>query len=147
MTKVFGGFDPAKRGGGLAIYCRGEITSVRYIEGTPRMVADELRRYTFDLLAVEVPRVYPGSPADPNDILDLSLMSGAALGSSRNAVSVYPQSWKGSIPKTVHHKRIKGWLTENSLNVVNACTYSISKRKTIDIWDAVGLAIWAAGRK
>ena len=52
---------------------------------------------------------------------------------------VYPNQWKGNLPKDVHKRRIQKALTWQELNVVDF-------NGTHDMWDAIGIGLYATGR-
>jgi hypothetical protein len=52
---------------------------------------------------------------------------------------VYPFEWKGNMPKKVHHKRVKKALSEDEMDCVDPCG-------THDMWDAIGIGLYATGR-
>lgn len=99
-----------------------------------------------DLVAVELPRVYPGgrNRTDPNDIVDLAGLSlGIAYGLTPDRVlAPYPRTWKGTVPKDVHHRRLAAQYPL-AVPLVNQTTPS----RRNDVWDAVGLYCWGLAQR
>jgi len=98
----------------------------------------------YDVLVVEGQRIYPHSPADPEDIMHLAFAAGLALGHYRgSAVETavpHPQQWKGSIPKPVAHARI----LSRCIIHPEAAVLVAGPHKS-HVIDAIGLALWGLG--
>ena len=101
---------------------------------------------------IERPEVYNTrfQKGDPNDLITLAIRVGryverlAARGIQ--CEEVLPKKWKGTIDKPVHHNRAREKMSENEIKIADeACTH-LSKKATLDVWDAVCLALWKAGR-
>lgn len=62
----------------------------------------------FDWLAIEVPRIYPGSRVKPSTIVQLAYTAGFAAGSigATEIYEVKPQVWTRGISKSMRHKRL-----------------------------------------
>ncbi len=54
-----------------------------------------------------------------------------------------PHAWKGNVPKPVHHRRIRRALSRGALDALEARDYGNAQA---DVWDAVGLALFGAGK-
>lgn len=93
-----------------------------------------------DVIVVELPRVYPRSPERPNDLIDLTLEAGIIIGLSRAPVveTPAPSTWKGSVPKHIHH----GWLAERVPGAVKLVDKVRPPRERHHVWDAIGLGWW-----
>jgi hypothetical protein len=68
-------------------------------------------RSDVDIIVVEVPQVYTGqqNKGDANDLIDLAGVDGAiaAMAYSGTEIIWYlPRSWKGTVPKPIHNKRV-----------------------------------------
>lgn len=106
-------------------------------------------KYKFDVVLAERPTVYPHSDVNPANIITLAITLGKMirpyedLGSK--VVLVEPRTWKGQIPKKVHHPIIRKSLAAGELLVVDNCLKDIAKSWCEDAMDAVGLAVY--GRK
>jgi len=123
-----------------------------------RFLAEEVVALRPNRLVVEVPQVYERrkSRGDPNDLLGLVAMAGAAAAvmPAGTARFVLPHDWKGSVPKVpgrrwaeyIIHRRIL-----KSLDVEEACAY-MGKVESLpcgvrhNAVDATGLAMWTENR-
>lgn len=108
-------------------------------------------------VVIERPMVYPGGrqQAKPEDIIKLALKAGEWAGVYRQWADiefVAPFQWKGSVPKSIHHERIKAKLSPAELEIVVASFAPrigiprIAPSKQHNIVDAVGLGLFAVGR-
>lgn len=101
---------------------------------------------TGESVIIEMPRWYPHERRiDVNDLLDLCRMVGRI--EQRywgEAQTVYPRTWKGSVPKDVHNKRVLAALTDEE----RALLPRRPRAKDFDhnLVDAVGLGLWKLGR-
>ena len=97
----------------------------------------------------ELPQVYPHSKVDPNDLVRLAVRVGElkALAEHMGATVtlVLPRQWKGSVPKTIHGRRIQGQLSPWERGIYSAVPCAASKRH--NVLDAIGLGIWFLQRK
>jgi hypothetical protein len=98
---------------------------------------------------IEAPRWYPREHRiDTNDLLDLSVLVGEIKGrfESFNALVelVYPRTWKGTVPKDIHNKRVLAALNSEELKVLP----KRPRAKDVDhnLLDAVGIGLWKLGR-
>ena len=105
----------------------------------------------FQQLVLEVPRIYPNrSKGDPNDIVELALTAGEIRGHYRplvtSIIEVFPASWKGQVPKDIHHARVLRELGEDERRLLD-----VEKRKPTktnphgydhNMLDAVALGLW-----
>ena len=111
-------------------------------------------------IVVEHPRIYPGHPARPNDIIKLAIRAGLEAGylacySKVNPDWVEPATWKGgAIRKEWSIPRIQRRLTADELATV--ATYfahggpkgrPVAEGRRHDVWDAIGIGLWAVGRQ
>ena len=90
---------------------------------------------------VERPQVYNQRKwkGDPNDLVGVALVAGAVAALFPPADFVLPHAWKGSAPKDVVEKRVRKTLAPDELQLVAGA-------KKSDVWDAVGVGLWALGR-
>lgn len=101
-----------------------------------------------DQVTIERPQIYQGAKnqVDPNDLITLGITVGAltsALAPYTNAVlHVLPATWKGQVKKDVTEHRVKKVLDDDELRAVELG----NTRKTDDVWDAVGIGLWALKR-
>jgi hypothetical protein len=103
---------------------------------------------------VERPMIYPGGrqKARPADIIKLATRAGEWGGAVRAWFNVEPEyvephGWKGSVDKDVHHARVWAKLTGAEQAVVSAAAKGVAKGKLHNIIDAVGIGLFAVGRR
>jgi hypothetical protein len=95
---------------------------------------------------IELPQIYPIRKwkGDPNDILDIAVFVGVCIGAFASNIGtldlVRPSEWKGAVPKEIDHKRTLDMLMEKEKEV-------IKKKKSSHVLDAIGLGLWALGRR
>lgn len=102
----------------------------------------------------EYPRTYGGraSRGDANDLVGVALVVGAILGRlACPSRLVLPEEWKGNAPKPdtkaeyerdgyVPEERARAALSADELACVRLPR---DWRKKLDVWDAVGIGLWA----
>ncbi len=100
-----------------------------------------------DLFIIEIPFIYPDSPVDANDIADLALSAGVIEGAVRAArpalwlaARVRPREWKGTLPKHIHHGRLRTRCPLAKAMIENAIP---NKSERHHVWDAVGIGLYA----
>lgn len=113
-----------------------------------------IRAFAYDkqALVIEVPRIYPGnSKGDPNDILELAMRAGEICGYFRDVnnltiTKVYPRTWKGQVPKEIHHGRILAQLDPAEVKVLEPHRKRFTKTNPHgldhNMLDAIGLGLW-----
>lgn len=158
--------DPGSRGSGVAQLVDGRLYSAWYVPGPavaqPSTLptgtilvrgadgsSQEVRCTTPRKLAIELPQVYrPGrAPGNPNDLIQVAVVAGAwgregqRLG--YEVEFIQPARWKGQAPKPVIRDRIRAALDAEELACIEAPALT---RGGADVWDAIGIALWSAGR-
>jgi hypothetical protein len=103
---------------------------------------------------VEVPRYYhQKSKVDPNDLIVLALKVGEILGYYRDwgvpVSTVEPRTWKGTIDKERHHRRVLAALTTDEVKLLPKTKVSKTNPHGYDnnCLDAVGMGLWKTDRK
>jgi len=120
-------------------------SSHQFEEGGVRDLPD---REAIGRAIIERPQVYRASKSkgDPNDLITLAIGVGQVkerLESRGVTVElVLPTTWKGQIPKEIHHRRIVELLTEKEGLRLNACLSRHSAGIRHNLLDAVGLGLW-----
>lgn len=101
-------------------------------------MADEI----CDTLVVEKPVVSYGRAVNANDLIEVAMGAGAAVGSivHDELVLVTPQRWKGSRPKAVDIRYTKSILSSSELT-------KVPPGSPDDVWDAIGIGLWATKRR
>jgi hypothetical protein len=98
---------------------------------------------------LERPQVYRAgkSKGDPNDLITLAIGLGRYVerleASGVATVLVLPTTWKGQVPKNVHHPRIKAALNLSEKVIADRAVGVVGERKGENVLDAVGLGKWA----
>lgn len=148
--------DPGLRGCGVALWDAGRLAQAAYVENPMktgrgpaayRAMGDELSKLTVWgseplHVVLELPRVYPVSKGDPNDLIDLAGVVGAIAGCMADTCSHYePAQWKGQVPKTIMAKRILSKLSKAELDNVQHVGY-----KDHNTIDAIGIGLKYLGR-
>lgn len=104
-----------------------------------------------DAVVIEIPRDDDQQKAPLKDLLTLSIDIGRriqyySIWIDQRFYGVRPRSWKGCLAKATHHQAIQDDLRYNrpgDLAFVMARISLIAPSKQHNVWDAVGLAIWA----
>lgn len=139
--------DPGTKATGWATFLGDKLHEAGLVRAkdTQDMIA-ELKKmgWAVDEVVVEYPQVYPGHRADPNDLIGLALISGAAATLGDTIRLVRPLAWKGQIPKEIHHRRIFAQLDMGEQRRINLV--GVPKSLIHNVNDAIGLGLWAVGR-
>lgn len=110
--------------------------------------AEYMRVFPEMLCLIEIPRWYPHDYKDVNDLIDLAVLVGEIkrFYESQSGVVelVFPRTWKGTVPKDVHNKRVLAALSPEELKLVPLRP----RARTPDhnCVDAIGLGLWKLGR-
>ena len=92
---------------------------------------------------IEWPSPRPGELVVVEDILSLQAVGRALiklLGRGAKFVQVSPSTWKGTLPKEVHRRRLAKILSPEELALMPGMD------QEHDTWDGVGLYLYGAGR-
>jgi len=110
-------------------------------------------RRAFKVCFYEKPRILPKGQKGagrPEDIITLAVTCGKLVGPFEELGArlewVEPTSWKGNIPKPVHHAAIRhelGKTHPTEVLVIDNCLRGVAARWCEDAMDAVGLAMYA----
>lgn len=97
-------------------------------------------------VVIETPRAYENSQVRKEDVTNLARAAGELGGRAKQAgirdvQYVYPQDWKGQVPKKIHHARVYAALTADEKT-----RWPTKGKGSEDIRDAICLVMWAAGR-
>ena len=123
---------------GVAVFADGKLVEVR------RVKVDATRPVPLGLFAdelvIEMPMVYPTS-GNPASIVKLAFVAGKlaeAIGAPKTRL-VTPREWKGQRPKEIDQH-----LTVSLLDIGERGRLTV---RNSDVLDAVGLGLWALGRR
>ena len=142
------GIDPGTKALGWAIFRNEKLSECGLIRSASLHCMSEQLVKKFagtsgDLAVIEVPQVYRHSPGDPNDLINVSVISGAALAACAGFDTVElprPKRWKGSVPKDVHNRRVLAKLSNRERCVLQEC--GVPKYLLHNVIDAIGLGMW-----
>ena len=85
---------------------------------------------------------------DPNDLVDVALVAGACAGLLPAKVAfVKPRRWKGTAPKRVTNRRTREVLTSEEVHVYTVAMTAVPAGLRHNVLDAIGIGLWALGRK
>jgi hypothetical protein len=87
-----------------------------------------------------------GRQVPPRDLLAVQAVGFGVAGRLGRVVPLKPNRWKGSIPKHIHHTRIKQSLEPEELKILDQALAETPKRYRKEILDAVGLGCYHLGR-
>lgn len=97
---------------------------------------------------IEKPQTYPMSPVDANDLITLGILVGEWKEYlHRHGADVelaLPRTWKGTVPKDIHHRRVLARLTAEEKTRLPKRPRA--KNYDHNMLDAVGLGLWKLGR-
>lgn len=107
-----------------------------------------------DVLYIERPKIYPKGKqkARPADIITLAIRAGELggmyklLNEKGRLEYVEPQTWKKQLDKDMTKSRILTRLSEQESRQMGDI-YKLPEGYQNNVWDAVGLAMFATGRK
>lgn len=135
------GIDPGRRTG-WALFREGVLTEAGVFK------AQDLSSFQpavgSGVALIEKPVIYPARNVPSNDLIDLAVVVGELSALCRFAgykvKLVAPRTWKGSVPKSIHNKRVLSVLTVEEVEKLprrpRAGDYDHN------MLDAVGLALW-----
>ena len=150
--------DPGSRKAGVALFeTTGRLTAAWLATGDNwKETADDVR-FGMPVSAVRVSQVvvekmqwYPENPVPVEDLIILSLMAGRVGGLFASSVLVdgnheyLPRTWKKQVPKKIMIERIKAKLSKDEHSRVKLPK---DKKQQLDVYDAIGIGLWALGRR
>jgi hypothetical protein len=146
--------DPGSKKAGVALFEDSGILMTAWLaEGEDwRDTADDVMRkmpvsaVKVRSVVIEKMQVYDHTPtAQANACIILSMMSGRVTGLFAGSVPSYgnheylPNTWKGQVPKAIHHRRI-----EEKLGNLELLRIQLTKNKkgNLDVWDDIGIGLY-----
>lgn len=148
------GIDPAKSTG-WAFHGDKGILACGVFDFTPySMAVFDHPSFQPDVVCFEHPQIYQPtkSKGDPNNLAGILVQIGSW---SRYYNSTYgakirtvePAGWKGQLDKDVCAGRVYDMLSSEEQQIVSRCGTGLKRNPMLDMMDAVGIALFAAGRK
>lgn len=155
-------FDPGVQNVAMCLLKAGKVARLELIEaseGQQRMFAmvDAVRRALPNQrpgkVVIEWPEIYTSTSAwkgNPNNIRDLAAVAFGVACEVEYKYDLYsvlalPRTWKGNLPKEVHHARILTGLSPAQRKAVNVALTKVAPSLRHNLWDALGLALWGLG--
>jgi hypothetical protein len=103
---------------------------------------------------IELPQIYRGAlmKGDPNDLVKVAVQVGRFAERleetcRKDVELVKPATWKGQIPKDVHHRRARARLLAEEVRVLERVLLGVPAAKQHNVLDAVALGLYAVGRR
>jgi len=146
MTSVLA-FDPGKTTGWARFFSTGKLRDAGAIgfQLLREKMAMEGYFGSLEVAVIEVPRWYPREhKIDVNDLIDLAVMVGEIRAHFEDVELVFPRTWKGTVPKAIHNRRVLAALIDEE----RALLPRRPRAKDYDhnMVDAVGIGLWKLGR-
>ena len=141
--------DPGLSSGWAFFRAAGEIVTCG--AGDPRLVPGLAAQVKSCI--IEKPVIYRAAlmKGDPNCILTLAIQVGRYVEyfESRGArvALTTPGTWKGQVPKHIHHERVRAGFSDHERMVVEGVLKYTPAAKQRDVLDAVALGLAAFSKK
>lgn len=151
MTHQLVAIDPGSSAAGIAVFEDGLLVQAVLVKCNKKRLEERLAwlaakaapvakvNKPADDVVFEMPRVYPRSPVDPNDLIALTLAGGVIaqpfLHPDAAVHLLNPQTWKGQVDKKPQNDRTVRELGKSELAALDGC-------RDNNVLDAVGLGIW-----
>lgn len=145
------GIDPGNTRTGWAVFWEAELQSAGWLAGDLFDLPDVPLLPA--IVVVELPVIYPlgKGKGDPNDLIKVAELAGAIRGfySVRapgvDTAVVKPRTWKGTVPKAIHNKRVVGALSARETNL-------LPRRPRAgdfdhNMLDAIGIGLWQLAKE
>lgn len=90
----------------------------------------------------------PEAPQRPDDLIMVEAVGCLTAARLGHVSRLYPASeWKGSIPKDVHHPRIRAALGPvDEIVIATFAAAQAGKTNVKEVWDAIGIGLFSLGR-
>ena len=100
-----------------------------------------------DVLYIEDQQIYSTSKINAHSLLAVARVTGAIIYHYKapSTVLVLPRVWKGQVPKKICSERTLNRLNEAEMQAVNS--YKQARYLEHNMVDAIGIGLWALGRK
>ena len=131
--------DPGKHANAYARFVKGFLVGVDKIKHINSPSHSHFYGYK---VVVESQQIYRYMVEDPNDLIAVAHGAGQVMGIvgqiGLEVELVLPSTWKGQVPKDIHHPRIRAKLDSAELALLDG----LNKGQLKDILDAVGIGLW-----
>lgn len=99
-----------------------------------------------DVVALESMTVRGANSIPPQDLINVQTVGAIVAASlTHRIVLLTPEEWKGTVPKSIHHPRIRAALSEAERGTLGgACDLAGANAK--EVLDAVGIGLYYLGR-
>lgn len=148
------GIDPGKSTGWCFITDKGVVDCGVWTCDPYSSTVFDHPTYQPDKLIMEHPQIYrpTESQGDPNDLAGMIFQVGRfaqyyAMTYRTDFKVIEPAQWKRQLPKDICASRVWELLNPNEQTAVSRCGRGLSKKALLDMMDAVGIALFGAGRK
>lgn len=130
--------DPGVHASGVAWFQDGVLIRCEYRVEPLQRPAGEYQ------CIFEIPQVYSGDGAKKAAaLIDLAVAAGRMTGQLATKY-VRPASWKGQVPKDIHHARVRATLLPGERSLLEIC--DCPKGKLHNVLDAIALGLKTLGR-
>lgn len=121
-------YDP-----GVAYYARAHWCGAQLIACGLHPIGEVVHA---SLGVIEMPQVWKNGKARKSDVLNLTFAAGRLADRCEDHVLYWPVSWKGNVPKKVHHEQILACLTEYERTLLPK-----KKGELKHVLDAIGVGL------
>ena len=143
--------DPGTRDMGWALWDKGRLVDCGMARGRDWVsTVGNMPPFPVERVVIEDQQIYRNSKIDAHALLAVARVVGAVVfyygnEGRRRVTLVAPREWKGQLPKEVCNKRTVGKLEAMERVVLNSKKYPKSLQH--NLLDAIGIGLWALGRR
>lgn len=139
----FASIDPDLDAPGIAWWYKGRLIAAGTSQAAHGVLVDAVVMEQM----VYMPRV---RKSVPEDLINVGTAGAYVAGQISKSGAILrlakPIHWKGNVPKDVHHKRIRKYMTLDELAVMEDAVARAPNACALEIRDAVALGLWVLGR-
>lgn len=150
--------DPGTRVLGAALFHGTELVMAQASRSRHRVLNERIADHVANLTCYRADRAviehmqYRPTASTPQDLIDVQAVGCAVGGVLAGAVSlVRPSTWKGNLPKPIHHARLVQALTPEEqerlgVELVDRARSRTTRGADKEVLDAVGIGLYLTGR-